>query len=125
LKEDPAGDNPSKVTANADLPYFADVQTAVAVALCRDPRSAPGQYRVALKLWIGRSGSILQAKRLGSTGAPEVDVAIDASMHDARVGAPPPLGLPQPIAVVVDQGREDVNSCPFKIPKTQRASAGR
>jgi hypothetical protein len=124
LKTDAGGTIPPRFQgiADADLPYFADVQQAIVAALCRDQQAVPGQYRVALKLWIGRSGAVLQAKRLGSTGKLAMDAAIDATMKGVSISAPPPPDLPQPIAIVVDnRSQRGANVCPAKARKAQRA----
>ena len=113
----------SGVTPGGDPPYFADIQRAVQQVLCRDARTSPGRYRLALKLWIGRSGEVLRSKRLDTTGDDNLDSVLDAAMQRIRIGSPPPPDLPQPIALVVSSRQTNNSaSCPPIAPDVRRAS---
>ena len=90
--------------------YFAEIQRAVEQTLCRDSRTLPGAYRLALKLWIGPSGEVLRSKRLDTTGDSDRDAALDAAVPSVRVGSPPPAELPQPVALIVSPGYTPENS---------------
>jgi hypothetical protein len=107
---------------SADPPYFALIQRAVLRALCRDDLTAPGGYRLALKLQVDPSGAVVRARRLDSTGDAERDRIVDATLSSLVIGEPPPPQLPQPVAVVVQPqiARDPVN-CPA-TDKVRRAS---
>lgn len=81
--------------------YFADIQRAVQQLLCSDTRTSSGQYRLALKFWIGRSGAIIHPKRLDTTGDNGLDSVLDAAIQKVRIGRPPAPDFPQPITVII------------------------
>lgn len=113
----------SGVAPGGDPPYFADIQRAVQQALCRDARTSPGRYRLALKLWIGGSGEVLRSKRLDTTGDNNLDAILDAAMQKMRIGRPPPSDLPQPVALVISPLRTHGSSdCLSGTPDLRRAS---
>jgi hypothetical protein len=101
------------VVRGNNLPYYADIQRAVQQRLCADERTAPGHYRLALKLWVGRSGRVLRSTRLDTTGDESLDALVDAAMQDIAIGRAPPPDLSQPVAIVIAQrpGAEPV-TCP-------------
>jgi hypothetical protein len=108
-------------SSSGDLPYFADIQRAVQQALCNDPRTSPGHYRLALKLWIGRLGTVLRSQRLDTTGDQNLDVALDTTVQAIRIGAPPPPDLPQPVTLIVSQEASDSAKCPSSAADSRRA----
>lgn len=81
--------------------YFRTVQTAVRRALCSRAQTLPGQYRVAVQLWIGSSGAVVQSAFLGSTGSRDRDADLAAMLNGLAVGGRPPPGLPQPVTLVI------------------------
>jgi hypothetical protein len=87
-----------------DQHYYGDVQRAIERALCANPRTLPGHYRLALRLWVGQSGEVTRSKRLDTTGDQARDDALDAMIARIRVAKPPPPRFPQPIALVVLPG---------------------
>ncbi len=104
----PASTAPSPIVE----PYFAEIQRAVQQALCNDTLTSPGRYRLALKLWIGPGGEVVQSKRLDTTGNPDLDRALDASVPGIRIGSPPPADLPQPVALIVSPSyTHDISHC--------------
>lgn len=104
-------------------PYFAVLQQAVLRALCQGEATAPGGYRLALKLWIAPSGILAGAKRLDSTGDPARDAAVDAVLPGLDIGARPPADLPQPIALVVlPRPLRESSACPSGIAAARRAA---
>jgi hypothetical protein len=108
-------------SSSGDLPYFADIQRAVQQALCNDARTSPGHYRLALKLWIGRLGTVLRSQRLDTTGDQNLDVALDTTVQAIRIGAPPPPDLPQPVTLIVSQEASDSTKCPSGVADSRRA----
>jgi hypothetical protein len=107
--------------SSGDLPYFADIQRAVQRALCNDARTSPGHYRLALKLWIGRLGTVLRSQRLDTTGDQNLDAALDTAVQAIRIGRPAPPDLPQPVTLVVSQEAPDSTKCPSGAPDSRRA----
>jgi hypothetical protein len=81
--------------------YYARVQTALRTALCADNHVRPGNYRVAVRLWINAAGGVLRHERLGSAGEPSLDEELDRKLHNLRIGAPPPASLAQPTTIVI------------------------
>jgi hypothetical protein len=114
---------PSATSARLDLPYFADVQRAVQRALCAEVQTPPGRYRVALKLWIGQSGTVVLSKRLDTTGDPALDAAIDTVMRGGLWIGLPPAELPQPITLLISrQVPGETSACSSAAPDLHRAS---
>ena len=109
-------------TTGFERPYFAAVQRAVRQALCNNARTLPGRYRLALKLWIGRSGTVLLSKRLDSTGDNALDATLDATMQGIWIGQPPP-DLPQPVTLLISpRPAHEADECPSRAPDLRRAS---
>lgn len=73
--------------------YYAAIQRALRTAFCDEP----ADRRVAARLWVGRSGDVLQVRTLGSTGEPPQAAAALLGM---RIG-PPPANFAQPITIVI------------------------
>lgn len=111
-----------RVASLADQPYFALIQRAVLLALCRDDSTIPGGYRLALSIELDPSGAAVHAKRLDTTGDADRDRILDAILSGLVIGEPPPPRLPQPVAVVVHPqiSRDPVN-CPA-VDKVRRVS---
>jgi hypothetical protein len=107
----------------ADPPYFAVIQRAILRALCRVGKTAPGGYRLALRLQIGPAGLVSRWKLLDSTGDTDRDRALGAVLSALDIGEPPPPDLPQPVAVLVlPQASQDPIDCPAAAPAARRAS---
>jgi hypothetical protein len=103
--------------------YYADIQHAMADALCRDSRTLPGGYRLALKFWIGQSGQVLRAKRLDSTGDDNLDRALDAAVQTVQIGRAPPIDLRQPIVLLISpRPMQESMNCPTRAPDMRRSA---
>ncbi|WP_454632619.1 STN domain-containing protein [Bradyrhizobium cenepequi] len=106
-----------------DLHYYADVQRAIEHALCSDPRTLPGHYRLALRLWVGQSGEVTRSKRLDTTGDDARDGALDAMIARIRIEKPPPPHFPQPIALIVSPvATAAATDCSGGAPAPRRAA---
>ncbi|HXH45591.1 MAG TPA: TonB C-terminal domain-containing protein [Bradyrhizobium sp.] len=103
--------------------YFGHVQRAIHKTLCANAETAPGHYRLAVKLWVGQSGRVLRVRRLDTTGDEKRDAALDAAIQGVII-APPPDDLPQPITLVVAP-RQDAHEegCSPLMPELRRASS--
>ena len=80
--------------------YGAALQSAVEAALCRTPLTRPGEYRLALQVWVDGSGQLHRLRLLGSTGREERDQAVESVLGGLRVDPPPP-GLAQPLTLLL------------------------
>jgi hypothetical protein len=81
--------------------YFAAVQQAVLLALCRTDTTMPGSYRLAIKLWVAPSGSVARVRFLDTTGDRQRDAALGAALGQVDIGVPPPAHFQQPITLVI------------------------
>jgi len=106
-----------------DQRYFADIQHALEQALCADPITSPGPYRLALKLWVSASGHVTRAKRLDSTGDRSRDDLLDDMLQRVSVGRPPPQHFAQPIVLVVSpRASGSPPSCVAALPAPRQAA---
>ncbi len=95
-----------RATARAnDLERFADysdvVRTEIQRALQNNARSATGNYRAVLDLWIDATRTIRKAALLRPTGDDARDNAITTTLQGLTISRPTPAGAPQPIRVGV------------------------
>lgn len=98
-KGDPA---PSMSSELAKYGYFlGPAQAGILHAICSNPETRPGNYKISLKIWIGPSGAISDIALLASTGDSARDATIIGALQGQRVGPPPPAGMPQPIVMVI------------------------
>jgi hypothetical protein len=88
-----------------DLERFADyseiVRSEIQRALLRNPRSATGNYRATLDLWIDSTRTIRKAALASPTGDDARDIAITATLQGLTISRPTPVDAPQPIRAVV------------------------
>lgn len=91
--------------------YFVRVQRAMVQALCRDAVFRATPYRSAVQVWIGRAGDIAAVHALGGTGDAGRDALIAEAIATTRV-PPPPIGLPQPVTLLLQRGPDDGATCP-------------
>jgi hypothetical protein len=87
--------------------FLGGLQADFLNALCRSPETRPGRYRIALSFRIGPSGNIEQTTLVDSTGDPERDARIMASVEGLSVTRAPPPKLAQPITMVIAQRAPD------------------
>lgn len=80
--------------------YAAEVQTAIATALRRDPLSRGADFRVRVRIWSTPEGRIERAVLSDSTGNPALDDALQTRvLNGLRLPEPPPAGMPMPIVL--------------------------
>jgi hypothetical protein len=85
----------------AKTAYFGQLQAHIKNVFCRYPSTAPGTYRVALSLWIAADGAVQQVRLLDSSGSPQRDARISASLGRLHLPAPPQqAGIQQPLTLV-------------------------
>jgi hypothetical protein len=87
--------------------FLGTVQAAVLSALCQNPETKPGAFRLAMQFWIATSGRIENPHLLSSTGANRRDAAITNILQRLAFGQAPPSDMPQPITIVLKAGPED------------------
>lgn len=94
--------------------YVAIVQRTVLMALCASERTRPGNYRLAMQLWINPQGRLSRLNRLGSTGHALRDQAIEHTLIRLSIPEYPDPSMPQPVLIVLlpvaDSARLD---CPL------------
>lgn len=90
--------------------YAARLQNAVRGALCRAPRTRPGQYRLAMQFGVDARGRLVQLRLLGSSGDARRDAAVQRVLEGLEIGVAGP-GIGQPFVFLVvpqsDGGRVD------------------
>lgn len=101
--------------------YFLAVQTALKRVLCQNEETRPGRYRMALQLWIDRSGAVVRSEFLSPTGIPERDTIISDGLKRLAIEMPQPAGLPQPVTIVVaPRARGQDTECASRVTGSQR-----
>jgi hypothetical protein len=81
--------------------YSAALQGVVIDVLCRLALIKPGGHRIAVRLWVRRSGEITHTDLLGTTGDPDRDRILAQLLKHVVVPEPPPAQLPQPTTLLV------------------------
>ncbi|MBR8653496.1 TonB C-terminal domain-containing protein [Achromobacter sp. Marseille-Q0513] len=100
-----AGDIPGARSGAADFSaYIGRVQKALLRSLCGNAAARPGAYRLALQLRVDDSGQVSRLRLLDTTGSARVDAAVTRVVQGMDVGAPPPMGMPQPVSVLLLPG---------------------
>ncbi|WP_447774083.1 STN domain-containing protein [Variovorax boronicumulans] len=80
--------------------YFARMQTRVMDALCVDPRTVPGGYRLALRFRIDGANTVQQLEVHASEGA-GLASRVRSRLAGLDLGAMPPMQLKQPVTLLV------------------------
>lgn len=81
--------------------YYGRIQAALRAAFCEGYDVRPGEYRVAVRLWIDDRGHVSRYERLSSTGRGALDNAVDTALRGLRIGMAPPDMVTQPVTIVV------------------------
>jgi protein TonB len=80
--------------------YTAALQRHLHDEIARHKGLRNGDFRVVLRLWLGRDGAVQRFELVGSSGNGDTDELIKAALAEARVmREPPPESMPQPIKV--------------------------
>lgn len=80
--------------------YYGRLQLRVTQALCGDPLTAPGRYRVALRFDIGPLHTV-EHLQVRVAGRPDVEARVKARLSGLPVGGKPPADLRMPVTMVV------------------------
>lgn len=81
--------------------YYGVLQNRIKETFCAKAVLLPGQYRIAVQVWVGTGGHVARIGLLGSSGDPARDDAIAATLRVMDVGVAPPAGLEQPFTLVI------------------------
>ncbi|SAI37266.1 outer membrane TonB-dependent heme receptor [Bordetella ansorpii] len=84
--------------------YYGLLQAGIEQALCGDPVTAPGGYRVGLRFWLDGAGVMQQFELARSTGNVGLDEKIMVRLRGFSVGERPPPGMRQPLTVLIEPG---------------------
>jgi hypothetical protein len=79
--------------------YAGNIQRSVESALCRLDQTRPGNYRLALQVWVAPSGKIEQTRVLSDEDQARADAVTKALSHVEL--DPPPPGMPQPLTLLL------------------------
>jgi hypothetical protein len=88
-------------TASPDRGYDGLVQTRIWEAFCGNPRTAPGDYRAAMRFVIDGTGRIANAFLLHTSGDRARDGSILDTLSRTRIDRPPPPGMAQPLTMLI------------------------
>jgi hypothetical protein len=95
-----------------DARYLGAVQAGILGAICRNTQTWPGEYKIAVQLWIAPSGAVEGTALLGSTGESGRDAILLNGLRDIVIDARPPAGMPQPITMaVVPRSPRETGDC--------------
>lgn len=81
--------------------YYEELQARVAAALCGDPATMPGSYRLALNIWLDEKTPRVERVALHSTGNERRDARIAARLTGLALESAPPEDLAQPITLLI------------------------
>lgn len=93
----------SVVAVRPDGQFMTALQVGVLDALCRTSRTRPGEYKVAIELWIASTGVVQRSALVGSTGEADRDDAILSALRGVSIRVQPPAALPQPLILSIGQ----------------------
>lgn len=79
--------------------YYARVQSSVLAALCHDPHTRPGPYRLAMNVWVNEGR--IAGLALHETGDARRDARIRSGLLGLPVPGLPPADVTQPITLLV------------------------
>lgn len=81
--------------------YSEIVRAEIQRALLKNARTASGNYRAVVDLWIDPARTIRKAALLHPTGEDERDMAITKTLEGLTISRPTPADAPQPIRAAV------------------------
>jgi hypothetical protein len=93
----------SLIQADADQSrerYFGWMQARMMEALCADPVTAPGSYRLALRFRID-AGNIVRELEIHTSGHPGLSARVRARLTALDLRAAPPPQLLQPVTLLI------------------------
>jgi TonB C terminal len=114
--DDPA----ARQSKRESIQYFGAMQVGLMRALCESATTRPGNYHVAIQYWLDASGKMVRLRLIGSSGNPDRDAAIAASLQNVPLR--PPGNMPQPITITIEPSApEQLVGCMPRHARTRRA----
>lgn len=106
--DDDAGETRQEHTANAVSEgteavmerYAGTIQHSIEATLCESAATRPGSYRLALQIWLARSGQIEKTRVLTPSDGNHRDRDVLHALHGMMLDPPPP-DMPQPITLLL------------------------
>lgn len=80
------------------LAYVAVVQRDLD-ALLQANDVAKGSYKIRLKIWLDRAGTVARSEVIASSGRSDRDAAFALALSGAHISEPPPEDLPEPLSI--------------------------
>lgn len=81
--------------------YALILQTSITRALCRAQPDSFGRYRMAVQLWLERSGAVRNVHLLESSGMVAQDQTVLQQLGRLVMDAPPPADMAQPLTILL------------------------
>ena len=81
--------------------YGGLLKTEIQDQLTADKKVRKGSFSTSLRVWVRRDGSVERVTVARSSGDPERDKAIEASVMKIRTSQPPPADMPNPISLSI------------------------
>ena len=85
------------------------IQEAVQRALCAHAATRPGEFRLAMQLWIDVSGAIAEAAALAPSANPSRDAQVLATVRSVKL--PPRLARFSPVTILLTPSRSPTDVC--------------
>lgn len=112
LQPVPASPQTRQTSSPEHRRYYGLIQAGITDALCKTQGAHPGRDRFIAKLWIAPDGTVVESRRIGSTGTPDADRRIDAALRRVRLNNALPSGFQQPVFIlIVPQGPGVTRGC--------------
>jgi len=77
--------------------YLGGLQKTIRDELSRNDKLRKGEYKAVVAIWLGHSGNVEKIELIGSSGEPDVDVALKKILSTIRQFDEPPADMPQPV----------------------------
>lgn len=90
--------------------YYAQLQARVTAALCRDPETRPGAYRLAMRLWLDASNRV-QRVAIAPTGDVERDGRLQRVLGGLSLEGLPPIAVAQPLSLLIERQAQPGRDC--------------
>jgi hypothetical protein len=87
--------------AARDRHFVGALQARLLEALCANPQTRPGGYKIAFELWVMPNGIVQRSALVGSTEDEFRDAALIKAVQGLAVGTAIPVDMPQPIIMAI------------------------
>lgn len=93
--------------------YLGWMQSRVMQALCGDPLTRPGTYRMVLRFQLDEAHAITQLDLYEDNRDAALAQRVRQRLDGLPMGARPPAGLPQPFMLLVQRSQDGLQGCPL------------